>query len=53
MFLDMDTELFEVCQRQYAEKESRARDVEEQRELTWKRLADVAAQRGGEDMITV
>ncbi|KAB5552359.1 hypothetical protein DKX38_009670 [Salix brachista] len=53
MFLDMDTELFEVCQRQYAEKESRARHVEEQRELTWKRLADVAAQRGGEDMITV
>nr|TKS13188.1 hypothetical protein D5086_0000055010 [Populus alba] len=67
MFLDMDTELFEECQRQYAEKESRARDVEEQRELTWKRLADVAAQReltwkrladvaaqrGGEDMITV
>ncbi|KAG6769760.1 hypothetical protein POTOM_025421 [Populus tomentosa] len=53
MFLDMDTELFEVCQRQYAEKESRAREVEEQRELTWKRLADVAARRGGEDMITV
>ncbi|KAL3569564.1 hypothetical protein D5086_029454 [Populus alba] len=53
MFLEMDTELFEECQRQHAEKKSRARDVEEQRELTWKRLADVAAQRGGEDMITV
>ncbi|KAG6744148.1 hypothetical protein POTOM_052858 [Populus tomentosa] len=53
MFLEMDTELFEECQRQHAKKKSRARDVEEQRELTWKRLADVAAQRGGEDMITV
>ncbi|KAG5253241.1 hypothetical protein OIU76_020942 [Salix suchowensis] len=53
MFLEMDTELFEECQRQYVEKKSRARDVEEQRELTWKRLADVAAHRGGEDMVTV
>ncbi|KAF2289862.1 hypothetical protein GH714_038937 [Hevea brasiliensis] len=50
MFLEMDTELFEECQRQYEEKESRAKEVEEQREMTWKRLADVAAQREGDDM---
>lgn len=53
MFLDMDAELFEECQNQYEEKESRAKEVEEQRELTWKRLADVAEQRRGEDMVTV
>ncbi|GKV40892.1 hypothetical protein SLEP1_g48488 [Rubroshorea leprosula] len=51
MFMDMDAELFEECQMQYAEKEARARDVEEQRQMTWKRLADVAAHRGGEDMV--
>ncbi|GAV81128.1 B56 domain-containing protein [Cephalotus follicularis] len=53
MFLEMDIELFEECRRQFEEKESRAREVEEQRELTWKRLADVAAQRGGDDMVCV
>ncbi|KAJ9184346.1 hypothetical protein P3X46_004078 [Hevea brasiliensis] len=53
MFLEMDTELFEECERRYQEKESRAKEVEEQREMTWKRLADVAMQRGGEDMVTV
>ncbi|KAJ8753959.1 hypothetical protein K2173_001857 [Erythroxylum novogranatense] len=53
MFLEMDAELFEECQRQYAEKEANAIEVEEQRELTWKRLADIAAQRGGEDMVIV
>ena len=52
MFLEMDAELFEECQRQLAEREARAREVEEQRELTWKKLADVAAQRGEEDMVT-
>lgn len=49
----MDAELFDECQRQHAEREARAREMDEQRELTWKKLADVAAQRGGEDMITV
>ena len=48
MFLEMDVELFEDCQSQYEEKVSRAKDVEEQRLLTWKRLAEVA----GEDMVT-
>lgn len=53
MFLEMDTELFDECQREFAEKEARAKEVEEQRELTWKKLADVAARKGGEDMVTV
>ena len=52
MFMEMDVELFEECQRQYTEKEMKAKEVEEQRELAWKRLADVAAQRG-DYMVTV
>lgn len=54
MFSEMDIELFEECENQYTEKQSRAKEMEEQRELTWKRLADVAAEteRGGEDMVT-
>ncbi|KAJ7972334.1 Serine/threonine protein phosphatase 2A regulatory subunit [Quillaja saponaria] len=46
MFMEMDAELFDECQRQHGEGEARAKEVEEQRELTWKRLADVAAQNG-------
>ncbi|XP_052176381.1 serine/threonine protein phosphatase 2A 57 kDa regulatory subunit B' beta isoform-like isoform X1 [Diospyros lotus] len=46
MFLEMDPELFEECQTQYAEKEARAMEVEGQRELTWLRLAAAAAQEG-------
>lgn len=38
MFLDMDNDLFEECQRRFIEKESNAKALEEQRELTWKRL---------------
>lgn len=53
MFLEMDVELFEECQREHAEREAKAREVEEQRELTWKKLADAAAQREGDDMVTV
>ncbi|KAJ7975007.1 Serine/threonine protein phosphatase 2A regulatory subunit [Quillaja saponaria] len=44
MFMEMDAELFEECHRQYLEKEARARELEEQREMTWKRLEAVAAQ---------
>ncbi|CAL9196285.1 unnamed protein product [Musa hybrid cultivar] len=52
MFLDMDSELFEECQRQYEEKEAKAKSVEEQRELAWRRLeAVVEAKAGGEDMV--
>ncbi|KAE9455712.1 hypothetical protein C3L33_12386, partial [Rhododendron williamsianum] len=42
----MDIELFEECQRQYAEKEVRAKEIEERRELKWQRLAAAAAQGG-------
>ncbi|XP_029126857.1 serine/threonine protein phosphatase 2A 57 kDa regulatory subunit B' beta isoform isoform X1 [Cajanus cajan] len=51
MFQEMDAELFEECQRQYAEREAKAKELEEQRELNWKRLADAAAQNGA-DMVT-
>ncbi|KAE9590016.1 hypothetical protein Lal_00037681 [Lupinus albus] len=53
MFLEMDAELVEECQRQHTEKESKAKEVAEQRELNWKRLADAAAQNGADDMVTV
>lgn len=54
MFLEMDAELFEECQRQYQEKEALARELEEQRESTWRRLeAVVAAKAEGEDMVVV
>ncbi|CAA2972697.1 serine threonine phosphatase 2A 57 kDa regulatory subunit B beta isoform-like [Olea europaea subsp. europaea] len=43
MFFEMDAELFEECQRQYAEREEKARELEEQRELMWQRLAAAAA----------
>ena len=46
MFLDMDAELFEDCQWQYAEKEASASKLEERREWTWQRLAAAATQRG-------
>lgn len=52
MFLEMDADLFEECQRQLAEREARSREVEEQRESTWKKLADAAAQKGEDDMVT-
>ncbi|XP_028789952.1 serine/threonine protein phosphatase 2A 57 kDa regulatory subunit B' beta isoform-like [Neltuma alba] len=51
MFTEMDAELFEECQRQYAEKEAKTKSVEEQRELNWKRLTDAAAGRGNQ-MVT-
>ncbi|KAL6578104.1 hypothetical protein OROMI_010432 [Orobanche minor] len=44
MFLEMDTDLFEECQRQHEEKEARAGELEELRVSTWKRLEQVAAQ---------
>ncbi|KAL7215203.1 hypothetical protein ACSBR1_027381 [Camellia fascicularis] len=50
MFLDMDAELFEECDQQHAEREARSRELEEQRELMWKRLEEVAAQ-AGDDMV--
>ncbi|KAL5569435.1 hypothetical protein UlMin_026010 [Ulmus minor] len=53
MFQEMDIDLFEECQRQYLEKETKARDVEELREMTWKRLEAVAAQGRREDWVMV
>ncbi|KAF7811685.1 serine/threonine protein phosphatase 2A 57 kDa regulatory subunit B' beta isoform-like [Senna tora] len=53
MFLEMDAELFEDCQRKYLEKEARARELEEQRELTWKKLEAVAAQAVRDNMVLV
>ena len=47
MFMEMDSELFEACQRQYTEREAKVKEVDEQRELNWKRLADAAAHRDG------
>ncbi|XP_031103669.1 serine/threonine protein phosphatase 2A 57 kDa regulatory subunit B' beta isoform-like [Ipomoea triloba] len=44
MFLEMDANLFEECQRQYAEKMARATEVEKQRELRWQRLAAAAGE---------
>ncbi|KAJ8537746.1 hypothetical protein K7X08_014286 [Anisodus acutangulus] len=46
MFLEMDADLFEDCQKQYAEKAARATELEKQRELRWQRLAAAAGQRG-------
>lgn len=53
MFLEMDVELFEECQEQYEEKEVRARELQAQRELTWKRLEAAAAEAKGDTMISV
>lgn len=52
MFIEMDAELFEECQRRHAEKQAKAKEEEEQRELNWKRLAEAAAQNGVADMVT-
>ncbi|CAL5207281.1 unnamed protein product [Lathyrus oleraceus] len=52
MFIEMDAELFEECQKRHAEKQAKAKEEEEQRELNWKRLAEAAAQNGVADMVT-
>ncbi|XP_004246610.1 serine/threonine protein phosphatase 2A 57 kDa regulatory subunit B' beta isoform [Solanum lycopersicum] len=46
MFLEMDADLFEDCQKQYTEKAARASDLEKQRDLRWQRLAAAAGQGG-------
>ncbi|KAJ9554807.1 hypothetical protein OSB04_009421 [Centaurea solstitialis] len=40
MFMEMDAEFFEECQRQHAEKQANAKIAEDQRKQTWQRLAD-------------
>lgn len=42
MFLDMDSELFDECQKHYTEKQAKMKALEEQRELNWRRLEAVA-----------
>lgn len=46
MFLEMDADLFEECQRQYAERVARTAEVEGQRELRWQKLTTAAANGG-------
>lgn len=50
MFLEMDQELFQECQRKYQEDEAKAKGVEEMRELTWKRLEAAGNQRRNSSM---
>ncbi|KAI9156146.1 hypothetical protein LWI28_001282 [Acer negundo] len=38
MFLEMDAELYEECQKQIEEKEAKVEELQEQRELKWKQL---------------
>ncbi|XP_057785685.1 serine/threonine protein phosphatase 2A 57 kDa regulatory subunit B' beta isoform [Salvia miltiorrhiza] len=42
-FMEMDGDLFEECRKQYKERKAKCRELEEQRELTWQRLAAAAA----------
>ncbi|KAL8245182.1 hypothetical protein R6Q59_011440 [Mikania micrantha] len=42
MFLDMDNQLFEECQKQYADKQAHAKTTQDQRQETWQRLEDSA-----------
>ncbi|KAA8516583.1 hypothetical protein F0562_016911 [Nyssa sinensis] len=46
MFSEMDVELFEECQRQYTERKEKSKELEEQREWKWQRLAAAASQGG-------
>lgn len=49
----MDPELFEECQRQHDERQARAGELKEHRELTWKRLEEVASEVAGEESMVV
>lgn len=55
MFLDMDSELFEECQLRYIENQAKAKGLEEQRELAWRRLeaAALAKAESGDAMVLV
>lgn len=43
LFLDADQQLFEECLLRFQEESAREREVKDKREMTWKRLEDVAA----------
>ncbi|EFJ22205.1 hypothetical protein SELMODRAFT_232803 [Selaginella moellendorffii] len=45
MFLEMDKDLFDECQRKYLEEEEKSKGLEEKRENNWKRLEAAAASR--------
>lgn len=45
MFLEMDQDLFQECQRKFQEDEAKAKDLEEKRESTWTRLEAAATSR--------
>ncbi|CAI5465148.1 unnamed protein product [Closterium sp. Yama58-4] len=47
MFLEMDQQLYDDCQRHFLKDEARAADVEELRAATWQRLEEAAAARSG------
>lgn len=45
MFLELDNELFQECDRKYQEDVAKAKIIEAKREETWKRLEAAAANR--------
>ena len=45
MFLEMDQELFQECQRKFQDDESKAKSIDEKREETWRRLEEAATTR--------
>lgn len=47
MFMEMDSDLFHECRRIFLEKEAKAKENEEKRELIWKRLEEVAESKTG------
>ncbi|KAE8671649.1 Serine/threonine protein phosphatase 2A 57 kDa regulatory subunit B' beta isoform [Hibiscus syriacus] len=47
MFAEMDPVLVDECERQLEEKAARADEMEEQREMAWKKLEEEAAKKGG------
>uniref|UniRef100_A0A0D6QYH7 Serine/threonine protein phosphatase 2A regulatory subunit n=1 Tax=Araucaria cunninghamii TaxID=56994 RepID=A0A0D6QYH7_ARACU len=54
MFLEMDQELFQECERKYLEEEIKAKGMQEKREVTWQRLEAVAASKAvSNELVTV
>ena len=43
--MEMDPELFEECQQEYEEKQSKSKEVEEQRQSRWRRLDEAVEER--------
>ncbi|KAG6494428.1 serine/threonine protein phosphatase 2A 57 kDa regulatory subunit B' alpha isoform-like [Zingiber officinale] len=51
MFFDMDSHLFEECQRQHLDKEEKAKYLEEQRESAWRSIEAAIQSKVSEDMV--